>query len=67
MNKKELELSSILMDLDFKACNIEEICCGIRHDIGFYSKKNNREKLISEIENELEYFNKALNEFRKIN
>jgi len=62
--KNEIKLSSILQELNLKANNIEEICCGISHDIRFFSQKRNREKLINDIENELEYFNKALNELK---
>ena len=52
--------------LNKKANNLEEICCGIGNNIEWFKSKKRKVKLIKEIEAELEVFNEALKEFKKI-
>jgi len=59
-------MEEILSTLNLKANNLEEICCGIRHNTEFYKIKENRQKLIEGIEAELEYFLQALSELKAI-
>ena len=53
-------MKEILEKLNYKANNLEEICCGIRHSEEKYKDKGERDKLIEEIDNELEQFINAL-------
>ena len=59
-------MKDIISTLNFKANNIEEICCGIRNYWEDFQNKNKRKKLIEEIEYELEQFNDALNQLKAI-
>lgn len=59
-------MKDIITTLNFKANNIEEICCGIRNRWEEYQNKKQREELIEEIEYELEQFNEALTKLKSI-
>jgi hypothetical protein len=65
-SKKIAKMEELIKTLNFKANNIEEICCGIRNRWEDYNDKKERADLINEIEYELEPFTEALNKLKSI-
>ena len=59
-------MKEILSTLNFKANNLEETCCGIRNNVDYYKMKENREKLIEEIETDLELFIEAFAKLKAV-
>lgn len=59
-------MKEIIETLNYKANNLEEVCFGIRYFWEDYKNKDNREKLIEEIDCELEQFIEALNKLKAI-
>jgi hypothetical protein len=59
-------MEEILRTLNFKANNLEETCCGIRNNVDYYKKKENRENLIEEIETDLELFIEAFAKLKAV-
>jgi hypothetical protein len=59
-------MEEILTTLNFKANNLEETCCGIRNSVDYYKVEKNREKLIQEIETDLELFIEAFNKLKAV-
>jgi hypothetical protein len=59
-------LEEILTTLSRRGCALEETCLGLYHQVNHYKIKENRRKLIEEIEHELEYFSAALKELKNM-
>jgi len=59
-------MKKIIEELNRKANNLEETCCGISNFWEEYENRKNREKLIEEIDNDLELFVEALTELKAI-
>lgn len=59
-------MKDLIETLNYKANNLEEICCGIKNRWEDYNDKKERTDLIDEIESELELFTEALTKLKAI-
>ena len=57
-------MKALIEEINRKANNLEEICCGIRHHWKDYEDEYERETLIENIEDQLELFTKALDKLK---